>query len=165
MSKRIGIIGAESTGKSWLGSRLAKMTGGIYIEEYAREYVAGLHTPYVYEDVCEIARVQIEQLTRSYESDYVFFDTELIITKVWFEDKWGMCPNFLLEALRENPIDMYLLCNNDILFEQDSVRENGNRREELFEWYKKEIENAGKPYSIIRGVGEERLLNAYAAIV
>ena len=59
---KVGIIGPESTGKSSLGQYLAKRYGATYVPEYAREYVASLHCPYTYEDVCHIARTQIAQI-------------------------------------------------------------------------------------------------------
>ena len=36
--KKIAIIGAESTGKSWLCERLAKYFNTIWVPEYARKY-------------------------------------------------------------------------------------------------------------------------------
>ena len=59
---KVGIIGPESTGKSSLGQYLAKRYGATYVPEYARDYVASLHRPYTYDDVCHIARTQIAQI-------------------------------------------------------------------------------------------------------
>ena len=160
---KIGIIGPESTGKSTLANYLAHRYNGELVPEYARDYMEQLAPTYeyTYQDVVHIARIQIEQLKelhssstegipKGYRSDIVVFDTELIITKVWFLHKFGHCPEFLEEALHAYPMDVYLLCYPDMEWEPDPVRENPNIREYLFDWYKKEIETLDIPYYIIR---------------
>lgn len=157
---KIGIIGPESTGKSTLASYLAHRYGGVLVPEYAREYMEkrACTCAYTYEDVVNIATHQVQQLhagiyggiTEGLRSNVVFFDTELIITKVWFLHKFGKCPDFLEEALRAYPMDMYLLCYPDMVWEPDPVRENPNIREYLFDWYEREIQALDIPYYIIR---------------
>ena len=86
---RIGIIGPESTGKSTLANQLAGVLQASVVPEYARDYVEQLSRPYTYDDVVLIAKKQIEQLSADYPTPIVIFDTELIITKVWFEHKYS----------------------------------------------------------------------------
>ena len=50
-----------------------------------------------------------------------------------------------------------MLCNPDIAWEEDRLRENPNNRFELFEIYKKEISKLKQGYFIISG--EDRLNN------
>jgi nicotinamide riboside kinase len=160
---KIGIIGPESTGKSTLASYLAHRYGGVLVPEYAREYMEkrACACAYTYEDVVNIARFQVQQLqqfhaatyggiTEGYGTNIIFFDTELIITKVWFMHKFGHCPDFLEEALRAYPMDVYLLCYPDMEWVPDPVRENPNIREYLFDWYEREIQALDIPYYIIR---------------
>ena len=45
----------------------------------------------------------------------------------------------------------YLLCSPDIPWQADKQRENPNNREELFELYKKELENLNHSYYIVEG--------------
>ena len=157
---KIGIIGPESTGKSTLASYLAHRYGGVLVPEYAREYMEkrACASAYTYEDVLNIAQHQVQQLqagiyggiTEGYRSNVVFFDTELIITKVWFLHKYGTCPDFVEETLRAYPMDVYLLCYPDMEWKPDPVRENPDIREYLFDWYEREIQELGIPYYIIR---------------
>ena len=157
---KIGIIGPESTGKSTLASYLAHRYGGVLVPEYAREYMEkrACASAYTYEDVVNIAQQQVQQLqnyihggiTEEYRSNVVFFDTELIITKVWFLHKFGKCPDFVEKALHDYPMDVYLLCYPDMEWEPDPVRENPDIREYLFDWYEREIQALGIPYYIIR---------------
>ncbi|MEI8086012.1 MAG: ATP-binding protein [Paludibacter sp.] len=166
---KVAILGPESTGKSALAKSLADHYNAPWIPEYAREYVENLTVPYTYEDICIIAQKQIEQEkgfenTIEINNGYVFFDTELIVTKVWLEHKYKVVPSFIPERLEVGYFDFYLLCAPDIPWEADSVREHGHDREFFFNWYKKEIENIGKPFFVIKELGNKRVKNAIAAL-
>lgn len=166
---KVAILGPESTGKSSLAKSLADYFNADWIPEYAREYVENLTEAYTYEDVCRIAKKQIEQeqeynIATSQHGSYVFFDTELIITKVWFEYKFGQVPDFLNEQLATGFFDYYLLCAPDLPWIPDPVREHGDDREFFLNWYKKEIEQLKKPYSVITGIGQQRIQNALKAL-
>ena len=59
----VAIIGPESSGKSTLARYLANRYQGILVPEYAREYVEQKGTTDVsFDELCEIARYQIEQI-------------------------------------------------------------------------------------------------------
>jgi NadR type nicotinamide-nucleotide adenylyltransferase len=166
---KIAILGPESTGKTALTKALAEHYKASWVPEYAREYVEKLAEPYTYEDVCRIAQVQIEQEKQynhpSFKNgDYVFFDTDLIITMVWFEYRYSRVPTFVTDWITNNKFDLYLLCAPDLPWEFDPVREHGTDREFFFEWYKREVEQTGKPYVIVSGIGDKRLENAIQAI-
>ena len=82
---KIAILGPESTGKSELAKALATYYKGEWVPEYAREYVEKLGRKYNYDDVCHIAATQLKEIDlfeNKTQSDFVFFDTELIITKI-----------------------------------------------------------------------------------
>ena len=153
---KVGIIGPESTGKSTLARYLAKRYKGVLVTEYAREYMEALDRPYTMADVETIAKHQIQQLQEiasnpSPRTAHLYvFDTELIVTKVWFEYKYGACPDWLEQALRTYPMDMYLLCYPDIKWEPDPVRENPEIRLQLFKHYENEIQQLDIPYYIIK---------------
>lgn len=154
---KVGIIGPESTGKSSLGQYLAKRYGATYVPEFARDYVASLHRPYTYDDVCHIARKQIEQIKevgsgKWESSDIIFFDTELIVTRVWFDYVYGAAPDWLLSAMQQYKMDTYLLTYPDIPWIPDPTRENGSDeiRLQLFHRYEREIQALDVPYYIIR---------------
>ena len=148
---RIGIIGPESTGKTTLAKEMAHRHQGTYVPEYAREYVERKGTTEVtYDELCEIARQQIDEMASQQDGLYIF-DTELIVTKVWFDYAFGRWPDWLDEAIRKYPMSQYLLLYPDLPWVADPARSNGSDeiRLELFERYKREIEALGIPYTII----------------
>ena len=157
---RIGIIGPESTGKTTLAKELAQQFKGTYVPEYAREYIERKGTRDVtYDELCEIAKHQIEQLdsivnqssNRQSSNRQYFYDTELIVTKVWFEYAFGQVPAWFDEAILRYPMDIYLLTAPDIAWQPDPARYNGSDaiRQELFDRYEKEIQALNIPYYII----------------
>ena len=154
---KVGIIGPESTGKSVLAQDLAEQFKGTYVPEYAREFVERKgSTEVTYDELCEIARHQIEEITslpfrEEPEVGLYFFDTELIVTKVWFEYAFGQVPEWMEEAVRRYPMDCYLLTYPDIPWIPDPARCNGSEeiRLELFDRYEREINELDKPYFII----------------
>jgi NadR type nicotinamide-nucleotide adenylyltransferase len=164
---RIAVTGPESTGKTTLAQQLATTYGGRYIPEYARGYVEKLPHHYTFEDVEAIARMQVEQYhqTSGSTESFVFFDTWLIITKVWFRWVFGREPEWLESEIKNCRMDLFLLCRPDLPWEADSVRENGGEnRIKLYNDYLEQLRNYGFRFVEIGGSGEERLANAISAI-
>jgi len=164
---RIAITGPESSGKTTLARQLAELYKGQYIPEFAREYIERLPHHYSFQDVEIIAQTQVKQYKASLKSSELlfFFDTWLIITKVWFKWVFGKTPDWLEEQILGCPIDLFLLCRPDLPWEADSVRENGGEnRIRLFEEYRDELANYGFTFVEIGGSGDARLNSAKAAI-
>ena len=154
---KVAIIGPESSGKSTLARYLANRYQGILVPEYAREYVERKGTTDVtYDELCEIAKHQIEELELIANSQQptAFFDTELIVTKVWFDYAFGRVPEWLNEAIRRFPMDVYLLTKPDLPWVPDAARSNGSDaiRRELFDRYEAEIQALNIPYYIIEHI-------------
>jgi NadR type nicotinamide-nucleotide adenylyltransferase len=164
---RIAVTGPESSGKTTLARQLADLYKGQYIPEFAREYVEKLAHHYSYEDVETIARTQVDQYqeTKLSSEKLFFFDTWLIITKVWFRWVFGKVPDWLENQIHGCPIDLFLLCRPDLPWEADPVRENGGEnRIRLFEEYRNELINYGFSFVEISGTDDQRLNNAIEAI-
>jgi NadR type nicotinamide-nucleotide adenylyltransferase len=164
---RIAVVGPESTGKSELSKKLAAHYQSPWVDEYARHYVEQLNRHYTFDDICTIARKQIEDelvYEKEHAEPYVFFDTDLIITKVWFDYCFQKIPDFVNERLKTGFFDLYLLCEPDLPWQSDPVREHGSDRDYFFTRYKSEIIQLGKSYVCIRGLGNDRLSNAIKQI-
>ena len=161
---KVGVIGPESVGKSTLCRELAERYGYRWIKEYAREYVENLGRPYTFDDVLHIAGQQIRELQATYDEPVVLYDTELIITKVWMQHVYGKVAPEVEQAIRKQPMDIYLILAPDIAAEPDPVRENLDKRDYFFNRYIQEVRQTGQPYFIINGEGETRTQTAYKAI-
>ncbi len=162
---KIVITGPESTGKTSLTSQLAEHYHTTWIPEYARTYIAGLNRDYDYNDLVRIAERQILELKNlnEFANKLIFYDTGLIITKIWFREVYRKHPNWLDVEIRKNKPDLYLLCYYDLPWQFDLLRENGSteRRSYLYELYRREIEKIGCNYHIIKGFNQERFNLAF----
>jgi len=159
---KIAITGPESTGKSQLAEELAAHYRTVFVPEFARGYIDRLNRPYNYQDILGIAKGQIreEEEMAGQAKGLLFCDTELIVTKIWSEVKYGMCDSWILEKIEENKNDLFLLCNIDLPWEEDPQREHPHMREKLFGLYFDELTERGFSFRVVSGTGKERLMNA-----
>ncbi|MFO7862577.1 MAG: ATP-binding protein, partial [Salinivirgaceae bacterium] len=159
---RIAIIGPESTGKTILAQKLAAYHNGEYVPEYARTYIEQLNRDYTFQDVKHIGQWLINTWNECKGQEKpVFFDTEMIITKVWFQVAFDRCPDEMESWLSTMQFDAFLLCRDDLPWIPDPVRENGGAmRTLLFKRYRQEIEKLKIPYAIVEGTGRQRIANA-----
>ena len=161
--KIIVITGAESTGKTTLTERLASHFGVPFMPEIAREYVENLNRKYTFWDVETIAKRQIVMFNQIIKTDapYVFIDTWIIVTKIWLEFVYGQVPDWLVTEIKKTKIDLFLVCNIDLPWIYDPVRENGGEnRKILHEKYIRNINNFSFKYNIVSGINDERFNNA-----
>jgi len=177
MLKKIVAIGPESTGKSNLCTQLAAHFKTKWVKEYAREYLLANGTNYTYEDLVNIAEGQIkgeEKITGEILSSPlttthippIFIDTDLTVIKVWSEFVFNKCENSILSQIAKRPYDLYLLCNIDLPWVKDELREypDLHSREKLFHYYKDFLVNQQVPWVEISGNYEERLQKAIDAV-
>lgn len=163
---KIAITGPESTGKSTLTAELAEHYNSTLIPEMARSYLQKLDRPYEYSDLLEIAKTQkktSEEIISSNQGN-IFSDTSLLTIEIWSQDKFDKCDPWILNQIKKERFDLYLLCNVDTEWVFDKLREDKNRRKELFKIYEVLLKAYGFEYKIISGLGKERLLNAIKAI-
>lgn len=155
----IVITGAESTGKSTLTEQLANHFNVPFIPEIARDYIEKLDRKYNYSDVEQIARLQVEKMDELKQLDipYIFCDTWLIITKVWFEVVFGKGPVWIEDEIRKTKIDLFLLCDTDLPWIADPVRENGGENRLILQnIYKENIEKFAFSYKVVSGTNNDR---------
>jgi nicotinamide riboside kinase len=82
--------------------------------------------------------------------------------KVWAEFVFNKCHNWILNQIAERKYDLYLLCDVDLPWVEDVLREYPDKetREKLFLFYKELMINQSTPWCIISGDYEERLKTA-----
>jgi NadR type nicotinamide-nucleotide adenylyltransferase len=174
-TKKIVIIGPESTGKSTLCAQLAKYYNTIWCREYAREYLLQQEKEYHYQDLLLIAKAQVNledsclQAVKSKstnEPSFLFIDTDMYVMKVWCEFVYNKCHQYILNEIVNRQYDLYLLCNIDLPWVADELREYPNEepRKEHFNIYKDILIHQSTPWCIIEGKEEKRLQTAINTI-
>ena len=162
--KKIVILGPESTGKSTLCEALANHYQTIWSPEYARQYLTENGTNYTYDNLLTIAKGQLALEDASVEKthDMLIIDTDMYVMKVWCEYVFNNCHPFILEKINERKYDAYLLCDIDLPWTADEMREYPNEepRKELFTIYKELLINQNTPWGIVSGTGAARTQNA-----
>jgi nicotinamide riboside kinase len=102
-------------------------------------------------------------MERDYEKKsghILFLDTDLVITRVWLEHLWNKCPQWINNSIATSQRLIYLICDNDLPWEYDPVRENPDIRDDLLERYKSIIIQNNFPYFVVTGKGKARTANA-----
>jgi NadR type nicotinamide-nucleotide adenylyltransferase len=187
--RKIVVIGPESTGKSTLCEQLAQHFRTRWCPEYAREYLLRYGKGYGYEDLLKIAKGQIaleeemaavvndqwekgkqnlpiDSLITGSKVPILFIDTDLYVMKVWCEFVFGKCHPWILQQIAQRKYDLYLLCNNDLPWVKDELREYPDlaTREKLFRIYKDCMIQQSTPWGLIEGDSGQRLEIAIRAV-
>jgi len=161
-TKRIVVMGPESTGKSTLAKSLSDYYGGEYLEEYGRTYTStwmkgrNLKKDSFY----KIATKHDEQLLNKHAftlDKHIFIDTEAITTKLFgqlylegYEDER------VDEIIQHQWFDLILLLDIDVPWVDDGTRDFPNDRQRHFDMIKAELDRLGRKYVVIQGNYEER---------
>ena len=163
---RIVLTGAESSGKSTLTHQLGQRFNLPVALEYARIYLEENGPKYDLFRLKKMAR-----LHQAYQREKIpehaplgLFDTDLINYKIWSEEVFGHCPDEILKGIEQETHHVYLVCAPDLPWEPDPLRESPHDLDRLFQRHLAEIKNLGRPYEIIRGCGDERIIHAKAAL-
>lgn len=165
---KVAVTGPESTGKSTLSTDLAEHFNTKAVPEYARIYLQDFDRQYTAEDIVAITKGQ-QKLIQEEENKspkILIADTEVIVCKIWMEYVFKRSDEYIDKALFDQHFDFYLLCDIDLPWTYDPLRENPdfNERKELFNIYKNQLETMNVPYGIVQGCGNERLKNALKLI-
>ncbi len=174
MLKKIVILGPESTGKTTLCKQLADHYQTKWVPEYAREYLVQNGSDYSFDDLLTIAKGQINSeeiyikgmATVPDKSKFLFIDTDMHVMKVWCEFVYNKYHPFILEQIAERKYDLYLVCNTDLPWIRDELREYRDieTRQRLFKIYIDTMINQTVPWVEISGTDEERTQKAIQAI-
>jgi NadR type nicotinamide-nucleotide adenylyltransferase len=163
---RVAITGPESTGKSTLSRLLAEHYRTTWAPEYARQYLEEHGPSYTLQSLEAIARGQLaaEAAAEAAARHVVFFDTDLLVIKIWAEDAFGQCPAWILRHLEQQRYDLVLLPGIDLPWEYDPLREHPHRRQYFYELYRSELQKMGATYVEISGSSAQRFEQARKAV-
>ena len=178
---RIVVIGPESTGKSSLCEALSKHFDAVWCPEIVREYLTTHGKDYTFEQLDEIARGQLKledeqaalaSLQWSNQEIHItpkpllFVDTDMYVMKVWCEFVFGKCHAWIEEEISKRKYDLYLLCNTDLPWQKDHLREYPDleTRETLLGIYRDLLLHQSVPWVEISGTGADRIESAIRAV-
>jgi NadR type nicotinamide-nucleotide adenylyltransferase len=163
---RVVLTGSESTGKTVLAWRLAQHYRAEHVPEFVRGYAEKKNGVLSFSDHGPIAHGQIaledEHIARA--ERLMIQDTDLLSTVVYCSHYFGQCPAWIADAAAERRPDLYLLCEIDIPWIADGVRDRGNMREAMQKLFVDAVVASGVPFALITGVGDVRFERAEEAI-
>lgn len=163
---RVVLTGSESTGKTTLARRLAAHYSAELVPEFVREFAARKGAQISYHDHGPIARGQMaledEHIARA--AKLVVQDTDLLSTVVYCEHYFGRCPPWIVEAAAARRPDLYLLCEIDVPWEADGVRDRGHMREEMQQLFRDAAAASGSRVVTLHGSIETRVQAAISAV-
>ena len=164
--QRVSVFGPESTGKSTLAAALARALDTVYVPEFARAYLESrggvLVRPEM--DVIGEGQLAMEDAAAGDANRVLVCDTDPLATVVWCEVMYGEAPAWLVEKARARRYALTLLCEVDLPWENDLVRYLPHDRPGFFARCEAALRAAGRRYTVIRGTGDERTINAIAAV-
>ena len=91
-------------------------------------------------------------------------DTDLLSTVVYCRHYFGRCPAWIEEAAEQRRPDLYLLCNTDVPWIADGVRDRGHLRDEMQRLFEEAVKAAGTAHLTLSGTSEARLREAIRSI-
>lgn len=171
MIVRIALFGPECSGKSTLAAALAEHFDAPRADEYVRTFWDAHGGRIVAADLDAIARGQMaaEDAAVARARDLVVCDTDLLTNTLWDDLLFpGACPAWVREEAerRSRTYALYLLCDNDIPFEDDAQRcfPDATGRAMCRRLWRSAILDRGLPHVEIRGDRAQRLRTAIAAV-
>lgn len=168
------LTGPESSGKTTLASTLANYWPAELVAEQARIYLEekSIDSTYQYQqaDILAIAKQHVakEQTALQQQPERLICDTDLLVLIVWSEVKFGSCDKWILEQFIQAlgaSSRHYILCDWQIPWEPDPLRESPAEREELFRLYQAKLKDFGIDYTAVSGSNMQRFTQVQAAFV
>lgn len=169
-ARRVCVLGAESSGTTTLARALAAHYRTAWVPEFGREYFeARQHLPgpqhWKSDEFAFIAARQNrleDDLARRCDRLLVC-DTDSFATRLWQERYQGFVSPEVVRTGEGRRIDLYLLTDCGIPFVQDGTRDGEHLRELMQRRFEEELRAADRPFLLIAGAPEERLVRAVAA--
>ena len=163
---RITTYGPESTGKTTLARQLAEHFNTVWIPEFARDFLEDIKINEGRD--CEerdllpiaIGQTALENEALENSKEFLFCDTNALVTKVYSDIYYNHCSEELEEAARLHHYDLYFLTDKDVPWEADGLRDSQEYRDSSFDIFKQNLIDYNKPFIQINGSKIERLEKA-----
>ncbi len=153
---KICFYGPESVGKSGLAIQMAEMFGTNYVLEQARNFIET--NDFTLADIVKIGKAQNAAVLEAEKKSnkILFCDTDLITTQIYSEYYLGQIPSELFELEKEIQYEAYFLCDIDIPWVADGLRDLGHKREEMLAIFKAELDKRAIDYIKVSGNWQQR---------
>lgn len=163
---RIVATGSECTGKTTLSHDLAERLGARWVPEFARLHAESVGRPLGGGDVEPIARGQIsrEDVALGERPALLVMDTDLVSTVVYSRFYYGTCPEWIVDAARRRLGHLYLLCDIDVPWVPDGVRDQPHARAQIHGRFREALREFGAQTVTVSGLGWDRLTSALEAV-
>jgi len=163
---RVVLTGSESTGKTTLATELARHYDAALVPEFVREFAEARGGVIEFSDHGPIARGQmaIEDAQIALGRPIVVQDTDLLSTVIYCKHYFGRAPDWIVAEAAARLPDLYLLCEIDLPWIADGVRDRGHMREEMHALFRDAVMSSGAAVAIVSGEGPERLERAIDAV-
>lgn len=159
---RVCLTGPESTGKSTLAQRLAERAGTEWVPEASRVYAERKAAPLTASDVGPIAREHIAladaaaERVRKRGGQLLILDADLVSTVVYARHYYGAAPTWVRRIERERRADLYLLCDVDVAWIADGIRDRPENREEMLALFGRALARRHARVVRVSGTWDER---------
>ncbi|MBA3732963.1 AAA family ATPase [Patescibacteria group bacterium] len=170
-SRRIRIVGAESTGTTTLSRDLAKHYNTVWVPEYGRMYCegklfGGKEATWRSNEFLNIAKMQasLEDTLAESSNGLVICDTDPFATSVWHERYMNSESKEVEAFAATRGYDLYIVTGDEIPFVQDGTRDGENIRHQMHQRFLEKLEKNNHKYIVVSGSQIERLNQSIAAI-
>lgn len=167
MTRLLITTGPESCGKTTLACGLSTLLHVPLIDEVARSYLTLKYQQdpgyqYQQHDLLTIAKLQheAEQHALLSRPAMLVCDTDLLVMIVWSEVRYGDADPWMVDTFQQslqNNERIYLLCDYDIPWQPDPLREHADSRHELYARYLAKLQQWRLRHVIMTGNQQQRL--------
>jgi NadR type nicotinamide-nucleotide adenylyltransferase len=170
VTRRLVVTGPESTGKTTLAEALAAQFGAPCLPEAARSYAEARRAEgrtLTADDAAPIARAAIaaEDAALARAPALLVLDTDLVSTVVYTRHYYGGAPAWMEGEARSRRGDLYLLCDVDLPWAPDGVRDRPTARRAMHRLFVATLREFGCAVATVSGAGTVRLETARQALV
>ncbi|HCQ31437.1 TPA: histidine kinase [Candidatus Collierbacteria bacterium] len=170
-TRKIVVLGAESTGTTTLAQDLARFYHTVWVPEYGRLYYEGqMYSQYSSEwktdEFVHIATTQnhLENVLLKKANRLLICDTDAFATTLWHERYVGKESKKMEKTVkREKPL-LYILTDIDIPFVQDGTRDGEHIRTKMHHRFIEILKENKSNFIIVSGSKEKRLSDAVTKI-
>ncbi|MBG9376899.1 AAA family ATPase [Panacibacter sp. DH6] len=154
--KKICFFGPESTGKTYMASRMSAIFNTQWVSEAARAMLTS--NEFTKTDIIKIATKQFQdyQTKLLTANKFLFCDTDVITTQIYSQHYLGEVPAELLNIELQTPYDIYFLMNIDVPWIADYIRDFGDRRNIMMEIFTAQLDKRKILCKVVSGSYAER---------